>query len=124
VQLDVYRAVGGQPFFDDLVDRFYGRVEADPVLRPLYPDDLSGPKRHLALFLAQYWGGPPVYNQQRGHPMLRRRHFPFVIGQSERDAWFDHMSTSIRESQLDPALEARFIEYFDAASTHLINAAE
>jgi hemoglobin len=121
VQLDVYRAVGGQPFFDDLVERFYARVELDPVLRPLYPDDLEPPKRHLALFLAQYWGGPPVYNAERGHPMLRRRHFPFVIGERERDAWFGNMTAAVRESGLDEVIEARFIEYFTSASTHMIN---
>ena len=121
VQIDVYRAVGGRAFFDDLVERFYARVDADPVLRPLYPADLSGPKRHLALFLAQYWGGPQTYSEQRGHPMLRRRHFPFAIGTAERDAWFTHMSAAVRESGLDPTTEARFVEYFESASTHLIN---
>jgi hemoglobin len=121
VQLDVYRAVGGQAFFDDLVERFYARVEADPVLRPLYPEDLGPSKRHLALFLAQYWGGPPLYNRERGHPMLRRRHFPFAIAQRERDAWFAHMSAAVRESGLEPSIEARLIAYFDTAATHMIN---
>ncbi|MGH9116634.1 MAG: globin [Acidimicrobiales bacterium] len=121
MELGVYRAVGGQAFFDDLVERFYARVEGDPVLRPLYPADLSGPKAHLALFLGQYWGGPSAYSEQRGHPMLRRRHFPFAIGPAERDAWFGHMAAAVRESGLDPATEARFVEYFEAASTHLVN---
>ncbi len=121
MQLDVYRAVGGQAFFDDLVERFYVRVEGDPVLRPLYPVDLSSPKRHLALFLGQYWGGPTTYGEERGHPMLRRRHFRFAIGAPERDAWFEHMAAAVRESGLDEGTEARFIDYFGSASTHLIN---
>jgi hemoglobin len=127
MQLDVsevYEAVGGQAFFDDLVDRFYARVEADPVLRPLYPADLAPPKRHLALFLAQYWGGPTTYSEQRGHPMLRRRHFPFAIGRAERDAWFTQMAASVRESALDPGTAEAFIEYFESAATHMINRAE
>ena len=49
--VNIYDAVGGQPFFDELVERFYRRVALDMVLRPLYPDDLSDPKRHLALSL-------------------------------------------------------------------------
>jgi hemoglobin len=120
---DVYSAVGGQPFFDGLVDRFYARVERDPVLRPLYPADLGPPKRHLALFLGQYWGGPTTYSEQRGHPMLRRRHFPFAIGRTERDAWFSHMSAAVGESGLDDEIADRFIEYFDSAATHMINRA-
>ena len=44
------------------------------------------------MFLAQYWGGPPTYSEERGHPRLRMRHAPFVIGTLERDAWLRHMS--------------------------------
>lgn len=122
MQLDVFRAVGGEPFFTALVDRFYDRVAADPVLRPLYPDDLEPPKRHLALFLIQYWGGPPVYGNQRGHPRLRMRHAPFVIGRAERDAWYRAMSASVLEAELDPDVERRFLEYFAMTADHMMNA--
>ena len=67
------------------------------LLRPLYPDDLSGPRRHLALFLQQYWGGPGTYSEERGHPRLRQRHVPFVISEAERDAWFTHMAAALDE---------------------------
>ena len=62
----VYEAVGGQRFFDDLVDRFYGAVEEDPLRRPMYPSDLRRYRARLAGFLAQYWGGPPCYSAERG----------------------------------------------------------
>ncbi len=65
------------------------------MLRPLYPDDLAESARHLALFLMQYWGGPRTYNEQRGHPRLRMRHAPFVIGPAERDAWLRHMQAAL-----------------------------
>ncbi|MGH9279184.1 MAG: globin [Acidimicrobiales bacterium] len=91
----LYDAVGGQPFFVDLVDGFYAGVATDPVLRPLYPDDLTDSRRHLAGFLTQYWGGPSTYSDERGHPRLRMRHAPFVIGEVERDAWLRHMLASL-----------------------------
>ena len=91
----VYDAVGGFPFFVDLVDGFYDGVAADPVLRPLYPEELTDARRHLAGFLAQYWGGPATYSEERGHPRLRMRHSPFVIGPAERDAWLRHMLASL-----------------------------
>ena len=91
----VYDAVGGERFFVDLVDRFYDGVATDVLLRPLYPEDLTAPRRHLALFLAQYWGGPSTYSDERGHPRLRMRHAPFVIGDAERDAWLRHMLASL-----------------------------
>ena len=93
----LFDRVGGEPFFVDLVDRFYLGVAGDPLLRPLYPDDLTESARHLALFLAQYWGGPGTYGEERGHPRLRMRHAPFVIGPAERDAWLRHMLGALLE---------------------------
>src|ERR1700744_3089864 len=91
----LFDRVDGEPFFADLVDEFYLGVAGDPLLRPLYPEDLTEAKRHLALFLMQYWGGPATYNEQRGHARLRMRHAPFVIGPAERDAWLRHMRRAV-----------------------------
>jgi hemoglobin len=118
----VFGRVGGQSFFDGLVERFYERVADDAVLRPLYPDDLTEPKRHLALFLGQYWGGPATYNVERGHPRLRMRHAPFVIGLAERNAWLAHMTAAVRDAGVDLPLQEELIEYFEMASRSLINA--
>lgn len=121
-EVNVYEAVGGLPWFVALVERFYEGVARDPILRPMYPDDLSGPIAHTAGFLAQYWGGGTVhYSDDRGHPRLRMRHAPFVIGQAERDAWLGHMVDAVRSGGLPPELEQRMIDYFELASTHMIN---
>jgi hemoglobin len=117
----LYERAGGQAWFDALVDRFYEGVEDDPVLRPLYPEDLEPGKRGLALFLAQYWGGPPRFNEERGQPMLRARHLPFSIDTPERDAWVGHMSGAVRAGGLSAPDEAAFLEYVELAATHMIN---
>jgi len=118
----VFDDVGGQPFFDALVERFYRRVETDAVLRPLYPDDLGPGQRSLALFLGQYWGGPPAYSAAKGHPRLRMRHGTFLIGRRERDAWLAAMTASIEEAGLDAELTAQLRGYFAMAADHLVNA--
>jgi len=87
VETTLYDQVGGQPFFERLVDNFYEAVERDELLRSMYPDDLTESKQHLTLFLMQYWGGPTQYMQERGHPRLRMRHAPFRITKQARDAW-------------------------------------
>lgn len=117
----VHERVGGQPFFDELVARFYAAVDRDPVLRPMYPDDLTESRRTLAGFLAQYWGGPPLYSEERGHPRLRMRHNPFVIGQTERDHWLAHMSDAIRAAELPDDIERAMLEYSEMASSAMIN---
>ena len=106
---NVYQAAGGEDTFRLLV-------------RPLYPEeDLSNATERLTLFLIQYWGGPSTYNEQRGHPRLRIRHQPFAIGQDERDAWLGHMTAAVDSLNLAPALRKALVDYFETASTAMIN---
>jgi len=118
----LYARVGGDAFFTALVDRFYTAVSSDPLLRPLYPEDLGPPRRHLALFLAQYWGGPQTYSAERGHPRLRMRHVRFRIGPAEREAWLRHMHAAVDSSDASPADARALKDYFDSAATSLLNA--
>ncbi|MGH8976489.1 MAG: globin [Acidimicrobiia bacterium] len=120
-EVTVYELVGGRPFFDALVDRFYERVEQDPPLRAVYPDDLAPGKRSLAMFLAQYWGGPPEYSAEKGHPRLRMRHAPYTIRTSERDAWLAAMLDALDHSEAPEAALAAMREYFAMAATAMIN---
>jgi hemoglobin len=123
VQPSLYDTVGGMPFFEALVDRFYEGVEADPVLLRLYPDldDLQGARRRLALFLAQYWGGPSAYSDERGHPRLRMRHAPFAIGPEARDHWLAHMRAALDHLAPEPEVRAAFDEYLDMAAEAMRN---
>jgi hemoglobin len=118
----LYDLVGGEAWFEALVDRFYAGVESDPLLRPLYPDDdLTAARAHLKGFLVQYWGGPGTYSEERGHPRLRMRHGPFAIGPAERDAWYEHMAAAVRGGGLDPDVEREVLSYFEMAANHLVN---
>ena len=117
----LFLRVGGDPFFVDLVDRFYQRVVEDDVLRPLYPDDLNPGKANLAAFLAQYWGGPPTYSDTRGHPRLRMRHASFLIGMEERNAWVKHMVNAVGESDIGDKDKVLLTDYFTMAASSLVN---
>ncbi|MFD2349775.1 globin [Nonomuraea ferruginea] len=102
--------------------RFYEGVAEDPLLRPMYPEaDLAGAEERLRMFLVQYWGGPGTYSQQRGHPRLRMRHVPFVIGQQERDAWLKHMRDAVGDLGLTEEQESRLWTYLVNAAHSLVN---
>ena len=121
----VYALVGEQ-FFVELVERFYDGVASDALLRPLYPSqDLTDAKARLCGFLVQYWGGPADYSATRGHPRLRIRHAPYVIGEPQRDAWLAHMTLAVDEAVdnygFPPALAQIFHDYFGNAATHMVN---
>jgi len=121
-ELSVYDAAGGMPFFERLVGRFYAGVAVDPVLARLYPaDDLEGARYRLTLFLAQYWGGPRTYEEERGYPRLRMRHMPFAIGPTERDAWLRLMRDAIDHSDPPPGVGERLHAYVDMAAEAMRN---
>ena len=118
----LYDEVGGMPFFEGLVDRFYTNVADDPVLLRLYPDrDLGPARRRLTLFLAQYWGGPTTYSEERGHPRLRQRHFPFDIGPVERDHWLAAMRAALAAMGPPSEVAARLGAYFDSTAEAMRN---
>jgi hemoglobin len=117
-----YELLGGEDTFRLLVDEFYAGVAADPLLRPIYPEEDLGPAAdRLRLFLIQYWGGPTTYSQERGHPRLRIRHAPFRVGPAERDAWLRHMRHAVDVLQLTPELDKMLWDYFERAAFFMVN---
>lgn len=120
-----YDLVGGEETFHRLVARFYAGVAADPVLRPLYPEaDLRGAEERLRLFLIQYWGGPRTYSERRGHPRLRMRHAPFVIGERERLAWLAQMRAALDSLELPADQAGTLWRYLEMAAFSLQNSGD
>jgi hemoglobin len=122
-EVSLYQEVGGSDFFVELVNKFYEGVINDEVIISLYPDrtNLDGAKERLSLFLIQYWGGPTTYSDERGHPRLRQRHFPFAIGERERDHWLMHMQGAIDAMPTSDSVRTRLSEYMINAAQHLVN---
>lgn len=119
--LNVYEMVGGDEPFRILVERFYDYVEADPVLRPMFPDDLGPGREYQFLFLTQFFGGPARYIEQRGHPRLRMRHGPFLIDRNMRDLWLNHMLRALDDSGIVEPAYSIIHDYFVRGSEFLIN---
>lgn len=118
----LFDRVGGEPFFRELVARFYAGVGDDPILRPLYPEEDLGPAaERLTLFLIQYWGGPPTYSQQRGHPRLRMRHAGFHIGPAARAAWLARMGAAVDQMKLPEREDRELRSYLASAAAMLQN---
>lgn len=122
---EIYERFGGAETFRRLVAGFYERVREDEVLAPMYPqDDWDGSEWRLTHFLMQYWGGPTTYSQQRGHPMLRRRHVTFHIDEDAAIRWLSHMRASLDELTIDPALESMLWDYLRRAAAAMRNVEE
>jgi hemoglobin len=122
----LFEAVGGQDTFVRLVDRFYAGVAGDPVLAAMYSaqdraEGYAGARNRMTAFLAQYFGGPRAYSDERGHPRLRLRHAPFDIDTDARDRWLHHAETAVRDLGLRPDHEAALWNYLERAAHSLTN---
>jgi hemoglobin len=99
-----YEVVGGEEGLRRLVTRFYDIMDSEPKaagIRAMHKPDLSEANEKLFLFLSGWMGGPPLYVEKYGHPMLRARHLPFRIGESERDQWIYCMVRAMHDVGLE-----------------------
>jgi hemoglobin len=118
---DLYGRIG-EDGFARLVAAFYAQVPGDDVLGPMYPkDDLAGAELRLREFLVGRFGGPPRYEQSRGHPRLRMRHHPFRLDQRARDRWVALMDRALDQAALPADAELVLREFFHQTATFLMN---
>ena len=126
-QNTLYEQLGGADGVRSLVDRFYELMDHLPEakdIRDLHPADLTGSADKLYKFLSGFFGGPPLYVSEFGHPRLRARHLPFSIGVNERDQWMLCMESALRESVKSEALRDDLIDYFRRTADHMRNTDE
>ncbi|KAB7667563.1 globin [Bacillus sp. B1-b2] len=114
----------GENTLNELVDRFYDLVGQHPDLAPLFPEDLTETARKQKQFLTQFLGGPALYTNEHGHPMLRARHLPFEITQKHADAWLSCMKQAMDEVELDSNLKEGIFSRLALTANHMINSEE
>jgi len=122
--LTPYAAIGGEQAILSLVDRFYFYMDTLPEaqgLRAIHQPSLASAKSKLFKFLSGWLGGPNLFIEEFGHPMLRARHLPFAIGEAERDQWMLCMNKALDEITMDPRLKTNIQNALQQLSTHMIN---
>lgn len=119
-----YDQLGGAEVLRNLVDRFYDLMSELPEAKgilSLHPEDLSESRDKLFKFLSGLYGGPSLYVQQYGHPMLRARHLPFPIGEAERDQWLLCMNRAVDELVSDDEVKSHLKSRFFLTADHMRN---
>jgi hemoglobin len=122
--LTPYRLLGGEPALRSLVDRFYFYMDILPEaqgIRVLHQPDLASARDKLFKFLSGWLGGPNLFIEEFGHPMLRARHLPFAIGEAERDQWMLCMNKALAEMTMDSQLRATLQNALQQLATHMMN---
>ncbi len=123
-QITHYQRIGGAEKIHALVDRFYHLMDELPEaygIRKMHADELQGVNDKLFMFLSGWLGGPQLFVEAYGHPMLRRRHLPFVIGEAERDQWMLCMNQALDDVVEDEALRRELSDAFTKVADHMRN---
>lgn len=122
--ITLYQAVGGETGVRALTRRFYELMDTMPEAarcRAIHPPDLTGSEEKLYEYLTGWLGGPPLYTQKRGHPMLRRRHFVAPIGPAERDEWLLCFVRALEETVPGEGLRKIILEPVTRLAHHMQN---
>lgn len=116
----IYESLG-EAKIKALVHHFYQKVADTPELLALYPEELEPAEERLFLFLQQVFGGPQTYSEQRGHPMLRKRHFQWEIDGNLRNSWLNCMFASMDKVEMDQNTKEAMMKYFVQVANHMVN---
>lgn len=123
-RVSLYAAIGGEAVVRRLVQRFYVLMDELPeakACRDIHPARLDGSELKLFEYLSGWLGGPQLYVEKYGHPMLRRRHFIAPIGPAERDGWLLCFETALSESVPDAALRGMILQPVRQLASHMLN---
>jgi len=119
-----YELLGGADGVRTLVERFYQIMDTLPDavrIRALHPADLRVSTDKLYKFLSGWLGGPALYVEEFGQPMLRARHLPFPIESEDRDAWLLCMKHALDEVKLEPLARMQLDQAFYKTADHMRN---
>lgn len=117
----IYEAIGGQEKVDKIVDSLYNHIAEHPLLIPIFPEDLTETRWKQRLFLTQFFGGPQLYLEERGHPMLRRRHLPFPITPERGQAWLSCLEKALEEAEVEEPYKSAIFERITTVAGQMVN---
>lgn len=116
-----YEMLGGEETIQKLVNAFYPRVYANPILSPLFEGDIEEIKRKQKMFLTQFTGGPTLYSDEFGPPAMRARHMPFEITPTRRLAWLECMRAAMDEIGLEGPIREQFYDRLQQVAGIMVN---
>jgi hemoglobin len=119
----LYQKIGAAKL-RQIIQTFYPLVKAEPLIADLFPDNLSETMDKQEAFLTGFLGGPPLYHQTYGNPMLRYRHAKFAITPSRAQAWFDCFRDAVQSAQLEPNVAQELLQAVARTAAAMVNTPE
>lgn len=120
----LYEQLGGAETIRNLVEAFYPKVQANPLLGPLFPEDIYPVMEKQYMFLTQFFGGPMLYSEAHGHPMMRARHLPFPVTPQRAEAWLGCMREALEDLEVPAPLREIVLHRLSGPAFHFVNTAQ
>src|SRR5699024_10165185 len=117
----IYEQIGGQPTVDKIIHSLYKHIGTNEKLLPIFPEDLEESARKQRLFLTQFFGGPNLYMQEIGRPMLPYRHKPSERTASRRDGWLACMYLARNEADFDDPAFSHIVGRLVTPAKNIVN---
>jgi hemoglobin len=112
----LYEWAGGSEAFERLTAGFYEKVRQDDLLEPVFRGmDIEHP-HHVAVWLAEVFGGPPLYTQEHGgYPHMLSKHHGLSITEAHRRRWVSLICDAADDAGLptDPEFRSAFVAYIE-----------
>jgi len=104
----IYELLGGDEGLRRLVEAFYPKVQRDPLIGPLFPENIDPVMEKQYMFLSQF-------------PMMRARHMPFPITHEKADAWLACMNEALTDIGVEDELRVFIIDRLSGPAHHFVN---
>ncbi len=119
-----YERLGGEDAVRRFTRRFYALMDREPealAARAIHPADLAESEQKLFEYLTGWLGGPPIFVERRGPPMLRARHLHAPIAGPEIAAWLHCFRRAWAETFDDAELTAHILPQVEKLALHMRN---
>ena len=116
----LYEWAGGKESLEKLTAVFYDKVFKDELLYPVFKNMSGDHSRHVAHFIAEVFGGPPLYtNGDNGsHAKMVAHHLGKMLDEQKRKRWMQLLLESADEIGLanDPEFRSALVGYLEWGS--------
>jgi hemoglobin len=112
----LYEWAGGGPALERLTAAFYEKVRHDELLEPVFRGMDADHPRHVAVWLAEVFGGPPLYTEEHGgYPHMLAKHRGRSLTEAQRRRWVSLICDAADEVGLpsDPEFRSAFVAYLE-----------
>ncbi|MBS4166413.1 Uncharacterized protein NEOC65_001499 [Neochlamydia sp. AcF65] len=120
---EIYHLMGEHNIFKMLED-FYLELDKSAI-RKMFPADMKEASKKSGAFFVFLCGGPPLYQQRFGAPMMRKRHLTFSIDESARQIWLScfHKILESADKKYNFPMQhmAGFLNFLDKFSSWMVN---